>query len=230
MAKIFRKHIIGFRQFFAPAESFALNQLFSDMAAWKTAQLAKGTFIPIDKFKPRLRDGLMLLGNKKAVMDVLDPRTPKTLRRLSVVGKAVRPALNLAGNNILTLSSRRLGAVFGLSLNLLRVGPLDIIISAAFAVHELRRQDFETQFGVQDGDPTQVEFEAFGIKGKGIVSRESLGAAFLVTETVDQLAFGLVTEAAQDKQTFFLAALLEPPIQLLKILGPAGRLAARGRS
>lgn len=229
MARIFTKHIIGFRTFFAPAESIALNQLFADMAEWQAEQIAKGKFIPVEKFKPRLLDGLMILGNKKAIMETLDPRTPKAIRRLAVAGKVARPALNVLGGQFLSLSTRQFGGLIGLSLNLLRVSPIDVVISAAFAFHELRFQDFETEFGVGEGGTQSTQQTFRGTNIPFAVSRESLGAGFLISETIDQLAFGFVPERGQQGLTLIFAQLLEAPIVAAKFFGGPGELISKAR-
>jgi len=220
VARIFKKHIIGFRTFFAPVESVALNQLFGDMAEWKAAQIAKGKFIPVDKFKPRLLDGLMIFGNKKAVMEVLDPRSAVAFKRIRRVRQVARPVLSIAGDQVFSLAVRRYFAVAGLGLNLLKLSPLDFFISGALAVFLLPKQDFEKDFGLKEGENIEIARTELrgGTKINLQISRPGLSAGFLLTETVDQLAFGAVPEEPQRDITFALAVVFEPTLVALRIL------------
>lgn len=228
MARTWKKIKIGARSFFAPSDSPAIAAMLEEIAEFN----AKNPGLLMQKNPPRrvqtafgFRTTTKGVSKVSAMGVALGPRGEDVLKALGnlpairarkvlgATGKVIRPLAAFGGN---TFAVSRVGRGIGLGLNILSVGPMDILVSAVFAIVELRSDP--ERFGEQqvtlagDEDPTKGRIiDVFG-KEDVFVSQESLQLAQIGTEIADQLVFGFIPESRQERATELIAALFIEPI------------------
>lgn len=170
-----------------------------------------------------------------SLIAVLGPKGDKILRetenlaglrfkkRLGRIGSVARPILlssSLGG------VAGRLPRAAALGLNLFNISPLDVVVSFIFAIVNVRKSLASGEFGGEiriTKDDEEIEGRIVTRFGQEtFVREEASGQAFLITETFDQLAFGLVPEGQQEEQTEDLSLIFEAVIRAGEFLSFTG--------
>lgn len=218
---IFKRIKIGVRTFLAPVDNPALIAQLDEIAEF-AAKNPELLFVPEGKVPGVLRSMAVVFSPKgEPILKALGNVKGLKARKIIIGGaKAVRPLAQFSGNKF---AISRVSRATALGINLISVSPVDILVSFAFAVAELQQN--QERFGedkltfLGDEEPTVGRIFDVGGKKDVFVSQESLLIAQLFTETVDQLAFGFIPEAGQERATEILAAIfVEPVLDLAKFL------------